>query len=155
MVLKINIKSYIILFLIILIIYIFSYNIFSYREGFTKKVGKAFKKAGKQIKKGVDKAAEETRKAAEKAAEETRKAAERAKREAEQQAKRVAEEARKAAERAAAELERLNFIKAFEKLFGAFGSLEKIFNKFPRQITSLFQDATNFKKDTIRGIQNI
>ena len=172
MLFKLNSKDYIILFLILFIIYIilcniFSYHLFSYKEGIRlRRIGRRFRNIGRQIERGVDqaidetknaaeKAAEEARQAAEKAAEEAKQLAERAKREAEEQAKRAAEEAKRVAERAAAELERLNFIKAFEKLFGAFASLENIFTKLPRQISSLFQDATNFKKNTIMGLQNI
>lgn len=152
-----NTKNIIILLLIIIISYIILYNIFSLKEGLKIKkikapkikapkldIGKEIKNVGKQIEKGASKAAEEAK-----------KAAENAKKVAEEQAKKVAEEAKKAAEMAAKALEELNILKAFEKLFGAFGSLEKIFTKFPSQISSLFKDATDFKANTIKGLQNI
>jgi histone H3/H4 len=144
---KFNKKNTLIIFLIMLMIFIVFYNFLlynhsSYKEGLKiKNIKKAVKNVGKKIGKGIDKAAEETRKAAEKAAEETRKAAEKA-----------AEETRKVAEKAA---EELNFLKAFQKLFGAFGALENLFSKFPKQMSSLFQDALDFKNNTIKGIQNI
>jgi len=111
---KLNIKNTLIIFLIILMIFILFYNFLiynhsSYKEGFKiKNIKKAVKNVGKQIEKGINKAADETKKAAERAAEETKKAAEKA-------------------------AEELNFLKAFEKLFGAFAGLERLFSKFPNQ----------------------
>lgn len=122
-------------FLILLLVYLHNYSLnqITLREGFFKKIGSAFKKAGKAIEKTGKKAINETKELGEKAERETKELAEKA-----------AKEAQKA-------LEILNFNKAIKEFKNGIKQTIKSFEN----IEVVVDDIKYNSKSYINSIKNI